>query len=458
MARRIETSSIAVALRGRREKRCVPYHPIVERFPMLPALDPLWLLAFVALFAGSALLTLRRPGLGAAALVLVIPFAGAHAILGTTVTVPKVVLAGVIVGLLGTRGIWRPLFRRPAVVVAIAFGVVIVANALTAVVATYRIEVLRETLKWVEYLALFGGILVAYQYDPLPRLVRGALFASFFIVACSAFLELALGAGSGLALGASVVPRIAGVLEGPNQLGGYLEAMIAAIGAWQIRTPQRVSIALLAIAGVALALTLSRAAFLGTLVAVVVLALVERTRALALWPLACGLGAGYANDIAWALRAHVPFADIFLRGSDVDATLSGGVGDRTELWRAARLFFVRHPVLGIGAGNYQFELAQAGLPGVRTQANSWYLQAAAEGGIVLLAATLVWIASMVRALYGSVRTSPWALAGLAATCAFILHGFVDDLVFYPKVAEAWIALVALGVADPLARRAIIDGP
>jgi O-antigen ligase len=147
-----------------------------------------------------------------------------------------------------------------------------------------------------------------------------------------------------------------------------------------------------------------------------------------------------------------------LRGSDVDATLSGGVGDRTELWRAARLFFVRHPVLGIGAGNYQFELAQAGLPGVRTQANSWYLQAAAEGGIVLLAATLVWIASMVRALYGSVRTSPWALAGLAATCAFILHGFVDDLVFYPKVAEAWIALVALGVADPLARRAIIDGP
>ena len=436
----------------------MPYHPIVVRFPILPALDPLWLLAFVALFAGSALLTLRRPGFGAAVLVFITPFAGAHTIAGTTATAPKAMLVGVIVGLLGTRGIWMPLRRRPAVAVVIAFGLVVLANLLTALVALDRIDVVRETLKWAEYLGLFCAVLVAYRHDPLPRIVRGSLFASFFIVACSALLELGIGAGSGLALGTTVVPRIAGVLEGPNQLGGYLEVMIAAIGAWHIGAPRRVSFALLAIAGVTLALTLSRAAFLGTLVVVGVLAAFERRRSLALWPLACGLAAGYANDVTWALRAHVPFADIFLRGSDVDATLSGGVGDRTELWRAARFFFVRHPLLGIGAGNYQFELAQAGLPGVRTQANSWYLQAAAEGGIVLLGATLALLAALVRALYTSVRASPWALAGIAATCAFIVHGFVDDLVFYPKVAEAWIALVALGVADPLARRAIIDGP
>ena len=436
----------------------MPYHSIVEHFPILPAVDPRWLLAFVALFAGSALLTLRRPGLGAAALVFITPFAGAHAILGTTVSAPKAVLAGVIVGLLGARTAWAPLRRPPAIAVVIAFAAVILANALTAFGAQYRLEVARETLKWIEYLGLFCAIYVAYGLDPMPRLVRRALFASFFVVACSALLELATGAGSGLALGATVVPRIAGVLEGPNQLGGYLEAMIAAIGAWQIRDPRRVSIALLVIAGVVLALTLSRAAFFGTLVVAGVLAIVERRRSLALWPLVCGLAAGCINDIAWAVRAHVPFTDIFFRGSDVDATLSGGVGDRTELWRAARFFFIHHPLLGIGAGNYQFELAQAGLPGVRTQANSWYLQALAEGGVVLLAATLAWLAAILHALYGSLRRSPWALAGFAATCAFMLHGFVDDLVFYPKVAEAWIALVALGVADPVVRRAIIDGP
>lgn len=435
----------------------MPYHPVVERYAILPALDPLWLLAFVVLFAGSALLTLRRPGLGAAALVLVTPFNGAHAILGTTITAPKAVLLGVLVGLLAAPNAWKALRRRPAVAIVAAFGAVILANALTIFVATYRAEVLREALKWVEYLGLFCAAFVAYRLDPMPRIVRGALFASFLIAACSALLDLALGATSGLVLGATVVPRIAGVLEGPNQFGGYLEATIAAIAAWQLRDPRRDSMVLLAIGGVALALTFSRAAFISTLVVVALYALLERKRALELWPLACGFAAGLGNDFAWALRAHVPFGDIFARESDVDAAVSGGVGDRAELWRAARFFFVRHPLFGIGAGNYQFELAQAGLPGVRTQANNWYLQAAAEGGVVLLAATVAWIATILGALLGLVRSSPWALAALGATLAFVVHGFFDDLVFYPKVADVWIALVALGVADSTAR-AIISRP
>jgi O-antigen ligase len=448
MARRIESSSIAVALRCWREKRCVPYHPIVERFPSVPALDPLWLMAFAVLFAGSALLTLRRPGLGAAILIFVTPFAGAHAILGTTVTAPKAMLVGVIVGLLGAPHAWKALRYRPAASVVVAFCAVVLANALTLLVASHRPEVVRETLKWAEYLGLFCATFVSYALDPLPRVIRSALFASFFLVASSAFLELAIGAGSGLVLGATVVPRIAGVLEGPNQFGGYLEAAIAAIGAWQIWAPRRVSLVLLAIAGAALALTFSRAAFIGALVIVLVFAVIERKRALALWPLALGFAAGYGNDVLWAVRAHVPWGSIFARESDVDAAISGGVGDRTELWRAARFFFLHHPLLGIGAGNYELELSQAGLPGVRTQANNWYLQAAAEGGLVLLGATVGWIVMILRALIARVRTSPWALAACAASVAFVVHGFFDDLVFYPKVAEAWIALIAMGLADP----------
>jgi len=429
----------------------VPYHPIVERFSIVPALDPLWLMFFAVLFAGSALLTLRRPGLGAALLVFVTPFAGAHAIWGTTVTAPKVVLVGVIVGLLGTPGAWRALRRRPVAAVVVAFGAIILANAVTLLVAVHRPEVMRETLKWAEYLGLFCAVFIAYALDPLPHVVRGALFISFLFAACSAFLELATGAVSGLELGTTVVPRIAGVLEGPNQFGGYLEAVIAAIGAWQIRTSQRTPMVLLAIAGVALALTFSRAAFIGALVIVAVFAVIERKRAFALWPLALGFAAGYGNDVAWALRAHVPLGSIFARESDVDAVVSGGVGDRSELWRAARFFFIHHPILGIGAGNYELELAQAGLPGVRTQANNWYLQAAAEGGVVLLGATIAWIVTVVRALITRVRRSPWALAACGATAAFVVHGFFDDLVFYPKVAEAWIAFIALGIADPGAR-------
>lgn len=430
----------------------MPYHPIVERFPIVPALDPLWLMFFAVLFAGSALLTLRRPGLGAVVLLFLTPFAGAHAIWGTTVTAPKAVLVGVIVGLLGTPGAWNALRRRPVASVAVAFCAIILANALTLLVAIHRPEVVRETLKWAEYLGLFCAVFVAYALDPLPRIVRNALFISFFLAACGAFLELAIGAGSGLVLGATVVPRIAGVLEGPNQFGGYLEAAIAAIGAWQIWAPQRAPMVLLAIAGAALALTFSRAAFISALVIIAVFAIIERKRAFALWPLVLGFAAGYGNDVAWALRAHIPWGNIFARESDVDAAVSGGVGDRSELWRSARFFFLHHPILGIGAGNYELELTQAGLPGVRTQANNWYLQAAAEGGLVLLGATVAWIFTVLRALIAHVRRSPWALAAFAASLAFVVHGFFDDLVFYPKVAEAWIALIALGIADPGARQ------
>jgi O-antigen ligase len=458
MARRIEMSSIAVPLRGRREKRCVPYHPIVEDFPVVPALDPPWLIIFVIIFAGCALLTLRRPGFGAAALVAIAPFAGAHTIWGTTITGPKIALLGVIVGLTGTAAVWKPLARKPLAIVVAAFAAVVVANLLTLPVAAHRAEVVRETLKWLEYLAFFCTVVIAYAADPAERSVRLALFSSILVACTTALAEIFTGAHSGIWIGNAAVPRLAGVLEGPNQLGGYLEAAIAAVGAWQMRRPGWFGLLLLLLCGATLALTFSRAAALCVVLIVVLYAAIERRAALRLWPLACGLAAGYACALAWAAYARAAPAGMFERESDVNAAISGGLGDRTELWRAARFFFIHHPLLGIGAGNYQFELAEAGLPGVRTQANSWYLQAAAEGGVVLLAATVGWIATIVRALYRSVRTSPWALAGLAATCAFVVHGFVDDLVFYPKVAEAWIALVALGVADPLARRAIIDGP
>ena len=421
----------------------MPYHPIVYRPPLVyPSLDPLWLIIFTALFVACVLLTLRRASFGAAALVFIVPFDGTHAILGTTIVAEKVALVGVLTGLLATPGAWRVLRSRTILGIVIAFAALIAANALTVFVAAYPVEVLRESLKWTMYLVYFFTLVVAYAADPAPRIVRAALFASILIATASAFFEIYTGAVSGLWIAGVAMPRIAGVLEGPNQFGGYLEAAIAALGAWQIRSPSRPTAVLLVLTGAALALTFSRAAIVCTALVVIILAIAERKAALRLWPLALGFACGAINDLMWASGAA---GRIFSRETDADVTTSGGLGNRAALWGAARYFFAHHPLLGIGAGNYERELALAGVPGVRTQANNWYLQAAAEGGVVLLGATLAWIVMVARACIAAVRRSPWGLAACAASGAFILHGFFDYLVFYPKVAESWIALIALAM-------------
>ena len=157
-------------------------------------------------------------------------------------------------------------------------------------------------------------------------------------------------------------------------------------------------------------------------------------------PAAAGACCGAAGVLAWWT-----FAPQVWHGRLITGAYSGGVGYRPELWRAALYFFRNHPLLGIGAGNFERELPDAGVAGVRTHANNWYLQALAEGGIVLFAATLAWIVTLFASLVRDVRRSPWRVAALAASVALVTHQTVDYLVFYPKVAESWIALIALAM-------------
>lgn len=426
----------------------MPYHPVVDRITIIPPLDPLWLSIFALIFAVSAICTLRRPAYGAALLAFVTPFAAAHAVFGTTIELPKVVLLGVVVGLTGHRGVTAPLARRPVAAILAAFGAIVVVNVLTLAVAQHRADVVRESFKWIEYALFFGTMVAAYAADPAPRIVRTALFASILVAIASALSELVTSAGSGMWIGNVALPRIAGVLEGPNQLGGYLEVALAAIGAWQLREPSAFGALLLGLAGVALALTFSRAALFGAAVVAIVFAIVNRRAVLRLWPALLGIAAGGVAAVAGiTLLLRLSAAGLIEHASDTNAASAGGVGNRAELWRAAFFFIRHHPLLGIGTGNFELDLPEAGLYGVRTHANSWYLQAFAEGGVVLLAATIAWIVATIRALMHDIGASPWRLAAFAATIALVVHGVVDDLVFYPKVAETWIGLIGLGVAS-----------
>jgi len=197
-------------------------------------------------------------------------------------------------------------------------------------------------------------------------------------------------------------------------------------------------------------LTFSRAGLFGLIVAIVTLCVVGGARAWpALRPVAIGAVAGIAGSAWWVIYAHTPAV---LRLSLQPSLYAGGVGNRSELWAAAWRMWRTHPLFGVGAGNFELELPRYGVFGVRTHANSWYLQSFAEGGIVLFTATLALVAASIgaflrRPILARLRDgSPWVVAALAASLALALHQVVDYLVFYPKVAAAWWLLLGIGAA------------
>lgn len=426
------------------------YTPVVDRVAIPAALDPLALILFCAVFVAVALLTARRSSYGLCALILATPIAFAHDIAHTTVTLPKCVLLGVLLGLTCYRGASAAIRRRPAAILIAVLCAYIVATMLSAIHAPHRAEVVRETFKWIQYVAILIASYFCYRFDPDERPAIAATAVISLVVALSALVQEFAGAPSGLYIGAVIVPRIAGVLEGPNQLAAYITIVFSALTAWYIVRPSRLLAIAIAFTACADVLTFSRAGVLTLLIAVAIVGLWSGKRAWIAWrPAIAGACVGIIGAIWWAIYAHTPGV---LRVSLSGSAYAGGVGNRSELWSAAWRMFRAHPIFGVGAGNFELELPYYGVYGVRTHANSWYLQSLAEGGLALFAATIAVVIASVRSFLARPwlprlrEQSPWVAAALASSVALALHQIVDDFVFYPKVGGAWFVLLGIAAA------------
>ncbi len=421
------------------------YHPVVDRFAIPVALDPWSAAVFVALFAAVAVVTIRRPAYGLCVLVLVTPFALSRDVAGTTVTLPKAALLGLLAGLASHAGAFGRLRASPMPLLLCAVAAYVAITALTMTVAAHPGPAVRETLKFAEYGIVLAAAYLCFRIDPDDAAIVSAFAVAAIAVALTALVQEFTGAPSGLYVGDVIVPRIAGALEGPNQLAGYFQVAIAALGAWTLVRRSTLTDAALALATCADVLTFSRAGIIGLATVGVILVVAGGRPALrALRPAYLGLIAGLAVVGWWAYYART--ADV-LRVSLEESAYAGGVGDRRELWGAAWRMWRSHPWFGVGAGNYELELPAYGVIGVRTHANSWFLQSLAEGGIALFLATVALVAAILSAFARRARDgSPWVLAALAAGIALTLHQIADYLVFYPKVGAAWFVLVGVAAA------------
>ena len=426
------------------------YRPVIDHVAVPIYLDPFSAVLLTAAFIAAAALTLRRPAYGLAALLIATPFDFSRDVLATTISLPKCVLLGVLLALTAYPAVWRGLRRAPAAPIFGALLLYIIATALSAAGAAHLGPVLRETLKWLQYAALFATAFCCYRLDADDAALLTCAALAAIAVCLSALAQEFAGAPSGLYIGSAIVPRIAGLLEGPNQLSAYCAIAAALLGAWAVVRPAPITALALGLVTCTDLLTFSRAGIAALAIVFALVVLWGGRRAWrALRPALLGAVSGAAGCAWWAIYARTPG---ILRISLAPSAYAGGVGNRDELWGAAWRMFLQHPLLGVGAGNFELDLPKFGVYGVRTHANSWYLQSLAEGGIALFGATLALIgasagAFLRRPFVASLRAQPpWVLAAVAASVALALHQIVDDFVFYPKVGAPWFLLLGIAAA------------
>jgi len=126
---------------------------------------------------------------------------------------------------------------------------------------------------------------------------------------------------------------------------------------------------------------------------------------------------------------------------------AGGVGTRSQLWHAAFSLWRHHPLFGVGAGNFEFEIGTVGPKNIRTHANSLYFQTLAEQGVVGFCAMLWLTIKSVQSVWQSgVASNPLVVGALGASVALALHQTVDLLVFFPKIGGWWFVVLGIGIA------------
>jgi O-antigen ligase len=399
--------------------------------------------AYALLLIASALLTLRRPLYGLALLVVLDPFDWSKAVGPTTLSLPKAALLGFLLALALRRTPLAPLWGVAVRPILLGATAILIATALAASQADYLAPALRETAKAAEYLAAFAGAVVAFAADPDERVAAYAVAAGASLVAVLALGQEWTGAPSALVFGGRTFPRIAGPLEGPNQLAGYFDVALPALLAFLLsgraaRTPLAIALGLCICAD---ALTLSRAGILAAPAACCAV-------------VAAGASGARARRYAIAVAAAAALVFVTLSGLGLLARFETfdsperptGLGTRAELWHAALALWRAHPWLGVGGGNFELELPRVGVTDAQTHANSLYLQSLAEGGIVLFAATAGTLGAALVSLGRRARRSAPALAAFGATVALALHQIFDLLVFFPKVGLVWWLLLGAGAA------------
>jgi O-antigen ligase len=254
-------------------------------------------------------------------------------------------------------------------------------------------------------------------------------------------------------------PSFAGLFFGsPNLVGTalLLLAPLAVTLLWQKDRRHLIAIVLAVASGLAILLSGSRGAWLGVGVAAILAVVLAATRLRAgSWSAASLARRARAQPVLAVPVLIVVAAGVVLAPSLLARFAQGGGDLRLDLWRSALTIFGDHPIFGAGPGTWvQLKVSAnpAGVPNlILPHAHDLYVQAAAELGLVGLAAMAILAFAVLRRLWTGWRsTANGRSTGLSiesgavivSLVAFAAQSVVDNLVNLPFVCLLLVVLVA----------------
>jgi O-antigen ligase len=354
-----------------------------------------------------------------------------------------------------------------------------------AVTFSFTLSV-KEFIKWL----LLAGIylFVASQVDArTAKLLVASLLLAGISQALLGFYQFFFRVGPEGFLLFDRFIRAYGTFEQPNPYGGYLIlglplAYTFFVGDWRrergVPSPVGVGglggglamwmlggVALVTM-GAALVMTWSRGAWLGFAAAFVVVNVLRSKRAAVIFTgLAIGvvfvllLGSFQAIPpvVAERLTGVLPYLGVFDARTVEVTNENFAVVERMAHWQAGWGMFSDYPLLGVGIGAYAAAYPRYALPrwpDPLGHAHNYYLNVAAETGLIGLAAYLVlWLAVFWQGWLAVRRSRGWlqamALGALGALVALSFHNLTDNLFVHGMNVQVGMLLGLIAVATRL---------
>ncbi|MFL5735323.1 MAG: O-antigen ligase family protein [Chloroflexia bacterium] len=452
-------------------------------------LPPLYTAAAVA-GSGAAFLLLRKPVLGAYALVLSVPVqkAVSYDAGPIEITVTQVLFVGVL-------AIWwawlsvredRRLVLTP---IAISLLLFFVATLPSLLVTTSMPQSLAELSRWLVTILAYVIVTNSVCSRHEMNILIGCMLAAGMSEALLGLVQSYTGAGPASFNVGGLLTRAYGTIGAPNSFAGYLNmslplAIALAVyhwGSWfsarnalpildrpsyltfrNLRWPLLLTFVALTLFW-AVITSLSRGAWIGLTFGVLAMVLaLGRRAAAALALLAAGALLLVILGLAGALPA--PITDrvglllsqivIFDPRGVVPNPDNYALVERMVHWQVAGNMFLYSPLVGIGIGNYNVLFSKFGVQGWPTSAghaHNYYLHSLAETGLVGTTFYLVMLITAVTAGIVALRRAREArdaygeavvIGAIGVLVTFMAHNFFEDL-HVLNMGIQWGAALAL---------------